>query len=151
MDDIEFLADDHSLLSSQVIHVVALLRAFDAGRYELAGLYIEILRQTEVLQSQLGEHFAYEEVTAFPHLQEKYPEYRSRLQAILAQHAGILQAFEQYRSVLNETPFPFDHVRLLNKGLVFETAFELHATEETQLLNEIGRRSAPNPLVAETE
>ncbi len=35
--------------------------------------------------------------------------------------------------------------------MVFETAFELHATQETQLLNEISKRSAANSLVAKTE
>ena len=86
-----------SALSSQVIHLVALLRAFDEGRFELAGLYVEILRQTEVLHGQLAEHFAFEEVTAFPHLEEKYPEFRSKLQAMLPQHTGILDTFEEYR------------------------------------------------------
>ncbi len=145
MDDLDFLADDHTLLSSQVIHVVALLKAFDEGRFELADLYVEILRQTELLQSQLAEHFAFEEVTAFPHLQVKYPEYRLRLQEMLAQHADIFNAFEDYRSALTETPFPFDHARLLAKGIVFETTFERHATEETRLLNEIGLLIVANP------
>lgn len=125
--------------------MVALLKAFDEGRYELADLYIEILRQTEVLQSQLAEHFAFEEVTAFPHLQAKYPEYSLRLQEMLAQHADIISAFEDYRSALNETPFPFDHARLQAKGLVFETMFEGHATDETRLLNEISLLPNGNP------
>ncbi len=145
MDDLNFIADDHALLSSQVIHLVALLKASDEGRFELAGLDNEILQQTEILQSQLAEHFAFEEVTAFPHLLARYPKYSSRLRALLAQHDDIRLVFEDYRSALDDTPFPFDHARLLAKGIAFETAFESHATEETRLLNEIGLHIVAKP------
>ena len=113
MDDLEFLADDHTLLSSQVIHVLALVRAIEAGRFGLAGLNTEIVRQTEMLSSQLSEHFAFEEVTAFPHLEEKYPEYKSRLGAMLAQHAGVLSAFEAFRSVLDVSPSTANYSQVL--------------------------------------
>lgn len=143
MDDLEFLADDHTLLSSQVIHVLALVRAIDSGRFGLAGLNAEILRQTEILSSQIAEHFAFEEVTAFPHLEEKYPEFKSRLRAMLAQHAGVHDAFEAFRSVLNVDPTPASVAQVLAQGTIFEAAFEGHATQETQLLREISAHGVP--------
>ena len=143
MDDLEFLAADHTLLSSQVFHVLALVRAIDAGRFGLAGLNAEIVRQTEILSSQLSEHFAFEEVTAFPRLEEKYPKFESRLRAMLAQHAGVLDAFEAFRSVLDVGPTAANLTQLLERGKIFESAFEDHATQETQLLREISAGEIP--------
>ncbi len=137
MDDLEFLADDHTLLSSQVIHVLALVRAIDSGRFGLAGLNAEIVRQTEILRSQLAEHFAFEEVTAFPHLEERFPKFKSRLRAILTQHSGVLEAFEGFRAVLSVDSDPETLAQVLKRGSIFESAFEAHATGETQLLREI--------------
>jgi hypothetical protein len=137
MNDLEFLADDHMLLSSQVIHVLALVRAVDSGRFGLAGLNNEIVRQTEMLSGQLAEHFAFEEVTAFPHLEEKYPQFKSRLRAMLTQHSGVLEAFEGFRAGLNADPNSANLSQLLERGTIFESAFERHATEETKLLREI--------------
>ena len=137
MDDLNFLADDHTLLSSQVIHVVALLRVFCEGQFEMARLDTELARQTEVLQKQLAEHFAYEEVIAFPQLQRRYPEFGPRLQAMLTQHTGVHEGFVRLRSALNQDPSQSDHGNLLLLGTAFQTAFQQHATEETQLLNEI--------------
>jgi iron-sulfur cluster repair protein YtfE (RIC family) len=143
MDDLEFLADDHTLLSSQVIHVLALVRAIGEGRFSLSGLNAEIVRQTEILHSQLSEHFAFEEVTAFPHLEEKYPQFKSRLRAMLAQHSGVLDAFEGFRAVLNVDPSSANLAQVLERGSIFESAFEGHATEETQLLHEISASKVP--------
>ncbi len=136
MDDLDYLADDHTLLSSQVIHVLALLRAIDEGRFGLAELYAEVLRQAEILRAQIAEHFAFEETTSFPHLKEKYPEFRGRLQAMQAQHADVLDAFEAFQSALNSES-PVKLAEALTKGVLFETSFESHATQETQLLLEI--------------
>ena len=91
----------------------------------------------EVLQKQLAEHFAFEEVIVFRHLQQRYPEFKPSLQAILAQHTGVHEAFVRLRSALNQNPSQLDYANLLLKGTAFQTAFEQHATEETQLLNEI--------------
>ena len=137
MDDLDFLSDDHTFLGSQVIHVVALLKVFCEGRFVMAHLHGEAIRLTEALQSQLAEHFALEEVTAFPYLGETYPEVKPRLRALLAQHHDIFAAFEQLRSALNEEPSQLDRAQLLATAVAFETAFEQHATEEDQLLNEL--------------
>ena len=145
MDDLDFLADDHTLLSSQVIHVVALVKAFCDGQFEMARLDTELARQIELLQKQLAEHFAFEEVIAFPHLQRRYPEFGPKLQAILTQHTGVHKAFERFRSALNQEPFQLDHANLILMGMAFQTAFEQHATEETQVLNEISSLVVLNP------
>ncbi len=136
MNDLDFLADDHTLLSSQVIHLLALVRAIDSGRFGMAGLGAEIVRQTEILSNQLAEHFAFEEVTAFPRLEEKYPEFKSQLRAMLEQHPGVIKAFEGFQAVLKD-PTPASLAQVLARGTLFETAFESHATQETQLLHEI--------------
>jgi|SRR5664280_236139 len=140
MDDLELLSDDHSLLSSQVIHVVALLQAIVEGRFEAAALNSEIIRQTDLLQGQLVEHFEFEEKTAFPRLQERFPEFSSQLEAFLAQHDQILKAFEELQSNLNLELSQLNHVSVFSKATFFESAFERHATSETQLFNELAKQ-----------
>ena len=137
MKDLEFLADDHTLLSSQVVHVVALLNAFEGGQFPLARLHTEILRQSEILRNQLAEHFAFEEVTAFPHLEEHFPAYKAELRGVLAQHDSVLVAFEYFWSALNEDPNQLKRAELIARGQAFEQEFERHATEETSLLREL--------------
>ena len=137
MEDLDVLADNHTLLGSQIIHLVALLRVFSEDRFVMAHLHGEALRLTEILQRQLAEHFALEEVTAFPQLGESYPEIRPRLRALLAQHDGVFEAFDQLRLALNEDPSKLDRAQFLALGTAFEVAFEQHATEEDRLLNEL--------------
>ncbi len=137
MGDLEFLADDHKFLNLQITRLMGLLNAFDGGRFERAGLLAEIRQQTVILQSELVEHFAYEEVTAFPHIKEGFPEFGARLQTMLAQHADVLEAFEGFLAVLNQYPFPQNPAEVLAQGTIFKTAFEQHTFQETQMLLEL--------------
>ncbi len=150
MEDLDFLADDHTVLGSQVIHVVALLRAYGEGRYVMARIDAEIVRQAEILQSQLAEHFAFEEVTAFPRLGVMFPQFKSRLQAMLDQHAVVFEAFELLSSALNAEPAQLNPADLVAKGTAFGTAFERHATEETELLKELSALVAAGHVSAQT-
>jgi hypothetical protein len=140
MDDLILLSDDHCLLSSQVTYVVALLRATIGGRFEAAVLYSEIIRQMELLHGQLVAHFELEEITAFPQLEEQFPETSSQLQTFLAQHDQILKAFEELRSNLKRELSQLNHVNIFSKATFFELAFERHATSETQLFNDLAKQ-----------
>jgi hypothetical protein len=137
MDDLELLSDDHTLLGAQVIHVVALVKSRGEGHYETAALFAEIVRQTELLGSQLVEHFAFEEETAFPRLNHKYPAIGARLQILLTQHAEVLAAFNELRSAIRGEPELSSSQDTSAKSLFFESAFERHATEERELLREL--------------
>lgn len=86
MTDLKILTDDHAVLGSQVVHVMSLLKAFDEEQPNLSNSQVEVIRQADILQNQLAEHFALEEVMAFPHLEERYPELAARLEALLVQH-----------------------------------------------------------------
>ena len=141
----KILTDDHALLGSQVIHVMSLLKALDEGQPEITHLYTEVLRQADILQNQLAEHFALEEVMAFPHLEARYPELAAGLEALLAQHDYILDTFEAFYAVLNDEPSTQNRAELLSRGTIFEKAFEQHAATESRLLNEINSLVGVNP------
>ncbi len=145
MADLKILTDDHALLGSQVNHVMSLLKAFAEGQSEITNLQIEVLRQTDMLQNQLAEHFALEEVMAFPHLEDEHPELAARLEGLLVQHDYILDTFEQFYAVLNEEPSTESRAEVLARGTIFEKAFEQHAAAESGLLNELGSLVAVNP------
>lgn len=142
MDDVQFLADDHALLSSQVIHVVALVRAATEKRFELAELRSEIARQADILHDQLAEHFDFEETTAFLRLEEIFPAYAVKLQQFSAEHDSIMQAFDEFRTELRVAPANREESSLLAKAVTFEQQFERHATTETRLLGEMAKQSA---------
>ena len=137
MDNLELLADDHLVLSSQVLHVVALLGALVEGRFAAAPLYSEIVRQTDLLYVQLVEHFEFEEITAFPPLKEQFPALAPRLQTFLNQHDRILEAFKEMRSELELGELHLVHSNALLRTAQFESAFEQHATAETKLFKEM--------------
>jgi iron-sulfur cluster repair protein YtfE (RIC family) len=142
MDDLELLSDDHALLGSQVIHVVALLKSLSEARLDTAALTLEIMRQIELLGSQLAEHFAFEEVTVFPQLTQKYPASSPRFQNLLAQHAEVLAAFKGLISAIpgdSESP---NYADTIAKSALFESAFERHAREETELLRDLAATPA---------
>jgi iron-sulfur cluster repair protein YtfE (RIC family) len=134
---LKLLLDDHALLSSSVIHVVALVRRFAVGRFEAAGLQMEIARQVELLREQLVQHFEFEETTAFPHLEEVFPAYQEQFQQFVAHHDGILRVFEIVRTELSFEGAPADGRSVQRKALAFERVFEEHATAETKLFNEL--------------
>jgi len=137
MDELELLHDDHSLLSSQVVHVVTLIKSLEDSGHIAAAYFSEVLRQMEILRQQLLEHFAFEEEEAFPRLDDKYPAIRSKLEQLQAQHDSVLAAFEALRSVLRaekKEPRVPDPSTSCNR---FESAFELHAAAETALLREL--------------
>jgi hypothetical protein len=145
MADVKVLTDDHALLGSQFTRVMSLLKAFDDGRSDIANLHFEVLRQADNLQNQLAEHFALEEVMAFPRLEEKHPELAARLEALLVQHDYILDTFEQFYAVLNEEPSTESRAEVLARGTIFEKAFEQHAAAESGLLDELGSLVVDEP------
>lgn len=140
MEELKLLLDDHALLSSSVIHVVALVRRFAVGRFEAAGLQAEIVRQVELLHEQLVHHFDFEETTAFSRLEELFPTYREQFQNYVAQHDGILRLFEIVRTELSFEGAAVDGRSVQRKSLAFERVFEEHATAETKLFNELARK-----------
>jgi hypothetical protein len=95
---------------------------------------------------QLAEHFALEEVMAFPHLEEKHPELAVRLEGLLVQHDCILDAFEQFYALLNQEPSTESRAEVLARGRIFEKAFEQHAATESGLLNELSSLVAVDPV-----
>lgn len=136
-DDLELLSDDHTLLGSQVIHVVALLKSLSEARLDSAALLAEIMRQIELLGSQLAEHFAFEEVTVFPQLTHRYPAIGPRLQNLLAQHAEVLAAFNGLISAIPGDLESPNYSDTIAKSAFFESVFERHALDETELLSEL--------------
>ena len=136
-EDLDSISYDHAALSSQVTYVLALLAALRAERLEMTSLHAEVLRQTDILGSVLMDHIAYEEESAFPYLAEKYPYLTSRINSILTQHAEVVGAFNEFRSVLNANDASISRHMLLAKAEAFDTVFEQHATVETQLLQEL--------------
>lgn len=145
MANLKILTDDHALIGSQVIHVMSLLKAFAEEQSETSNLHVEVLRQADMLQTQLADHFALEEVMAFPHLEEGHPELAARLEGLLVQHDYILDVFEQFYAVLGEEPSTESRAEVLARGRIFEKAFEQHAAAESSLLNELGSLVAVNP------
>jgi hemerythrin-like domain-containing protein len=137
MIDLELLTDDHTLLASQVVHIVALLRAVVDGQFQEAALLSELGRQVELLHSQLIKHFEFEEDVAFPRLEAQFPNLDSKLQGFIMQHDQILDALDGLRSTLKGAVSLPAHAELLSKATFFESAFEQHATSETQLFREL--------------
>ncbi len=133
MDDLELLSDDHSLLGSQVVHLVAMLRTLVEGDFETGPLHSEINRQAQLLSSQLVEHFEFEEITAFPRLEQRFPKLSSQLQALTAQHDEILEAFEAMRADLRLELSQLKKVDIVSKASFFESTFGQHADSESQL------------------
>lgn len=144
MHELKLLSDDHALLSSTVIHVVALVRRVAAGRFEAANLPIETTRQAEQLHEQLARHFDFEETSAFPQLESLFPECREGFQRFVAEHDAILQALELLCTALAVREVPSDQGSLQRKALAFERIFESHATAETTLFNELAQRLREN-------
>ncbi len=142
MDDLELLSDDHSLLRSQVIHAMALLKSLLEGGIESATLYSEIVGQMDLLHAQLVEHFEFEEEIAFPKLEERFPMFMPQLQTFLGQHDQILEALEELRLALKLNFSQLEHGSALSKAAFFETVFERHATSETQLFDELAKQIA---------
>jgi iron-sulfur cluster repair protein YtfE (RIC family) len=142
MDELELLHDDHSLLSSQVVHVVTLIKSLEDGGQIAASHYSEVLRQMEILRQQLLEHFAFEEEEAFPRLDDKFPKVHSKLEQLQSQHDSVLTAFEALRSALwTETKASLvpDATARCDR---FESTFQLHAAAETELLRELATMSS---------
>ena len=135
MQDLKLLLDDHTLLSSSVIHVVALVRRLAEGRFEATALRAEIVRQADLLHEQLVDHFDFEETSAFPQLEELFPAHVGELQEFVSKHDGILQTFDALRTELSFNDALLDRNGLLGKALSFEREFEAHATAETTLFN----------------
>jgi hypothetical protein len=144
MTDLKVLTDDHAVLGSQVAHVVSLLRVFDEKQPNLSKLQV-VIRQANILQNQLAEHFALEEVMAFPHLEQSYPELAARLEALLVQHDYILDTFEQFYAVVNREPSLGNHSEVHSKGAIFQKAFEQHAAAESLLLSELSSLGVAEP------
>ena len=145
MTDLKVLTDDHAVLGSQVAHVMSLLKTFDEEQPNRPNLQVEVIRQANKLQNQLAEHFALEEVMAFPHLEERYPELAARLESLLVQHDYILDTFEQFYAVLNGEPSLGNHSEVLSTGAIFQKAFEQHAAAESQLLSELSSLGVAEP------
>lgn len=147
MIDLKLLTDDHTLLASQVVHIVALLRAVVEGQFQETKLHSELAHQIEVLHGQLIEHFEFEEDVAFPQLGAQFPNVASQLQGFVAQHDQILDALEELRSAQRSGESLPAHEGLLTKATSFESAFEIHATSETQLFRDLatrmGKREGP--------
>jgi len=136
MDDLELLLDDHSLLSSQVVHVTALVRTLEQDTSVTSPLCSEISRQVEILRQQLLEHFAFEEAQAFPRLQEKFPHVTSDLQELGGQHAVILDALDAVQTALKANPEPA-WPELIAHCDTFGAVFTDHAADEAALLAEL--------------
>ena len=137
MDDLDLLHDDHTLLSSQVVHVVSLIKSLSDGQAPGVSLISEVLRQMEILRQQLLEHFAFEEEEAFPHLADRYPATRTKLQQLEEQHERVLATFDDLRSVLWAESKGLSAEDTATRCDEFESAFTLHAAEETALLQEL--------------
>jgi iron-sulfur cluster repair protein YtfE (RIC family) len=141
MDELELLHDDHSLLSSQVVHVVTLIKSLEDGGHIAPLHYSEVLRQMEILRQQLLEHFAFEEEEAFPRIDGKFPKVHARLEQLQVQHDNVLLAFEALRAALwteAKVPSAPDATARCDK---FESAFQLHAAAEADLLREVATMS----------
>ncbi len=134
MDDLDLLHDDHALLNSQVVHVVTLIKSLGDKQSTSSSLISEVLRQTEILRQQLLEHFAFEEEEAFPRLDDRYPAIKSKLQQLQEQHERVLASFEELRSVLWDESQGLLAQDTTARCDRFESAFTLHAAEETALL-----------------
>ena len=137
MDDFELLHDDHSLLSSQVVHVIALIKSLGDNHQPSVPLFSEIIRQMGILRNQLLEHFAFEEEEAFPRLDDKYPTIRARLHQLLEQHDKVLAAFDDLRAALRAEPRASIILDTSASCDMFEAAFEHHAAEEAKLLRQL--------------
>jgi iron-sulfur cluster repair protein YtfE (RIC family) len=137
MHDLELMHDDHSLLSSQVVHVVTLVKSLEEGSHIAATHFSEVLRQMEILRQELLEHFAFEEEEAFPRLDGEYPTIRPQLEQLQAQHARVLAAFEALRSVLWTEAKESRVAETSTSCDEFESVFKLHAATETALLREL--------------
>ena len=137
MAEPDFLTDDHTLLGLQVFHVMALVRVYEDWQSEIDHLHLEVIRQADILQHQIAEHFAFEEITTFPHLEEKYPGFGVRLDSMRDQHDAVLDAFNKLYSVLNEDTTRWNIAAMLAKGVIFEKNFGHHLASETRLLNSI--------------
>jgi len=140
VDDLPLLSDDHTLLSSQVIHVKVLLRVLADGHFESVALHAELLQQIDLLGDQLIEHFEFEESTAFPRLEKRFGKYCARFQTFLAEHVQILKAFEAFRSDLRLERSQLKPIDVLSKAAFFESTFKRHATSETQLFDELAKQ-----------
>jgi iron-sulfur cluster repair protein YtfE (RIC family) len=140
MLDLKLLADDHTLLASQVVHIVALLGAVVEGQFHETNLQSELAHQIELLRGQLIEHFEFEEDVAFPRLAAQFSSAGAQLRGFVTQHDQILDALEELRSALrSDVSLPASE-GLLAKAAFFESAFELHATSETQLFKDLASR-----------
>ena len=137
MDDLELLHDDHTLLSSQVVHVVSLIKSLGDGQNPGVSLISEVLRQMEILRQQLLEHFAFEEEEAFPLLGDRYPAIRTKLQRLQEEHERVLAAFDDLRSVLWAESKGLSAQETTTRCDQFEASFTQHAAAETALLQEL--------------
>jgi hemerythrin-like domain-containing protein len=139
MNLVSLLSDDHSLLSSDVFRLVALVRAVAEGRFGKAHLQDEIRKQSNVLRAQLIEHFDFEESTAFPRLMSAIPAVETRLHRLIQEHDRILETFEVFRADLESDSSARVTETLLPEVLAFAHAFEKHANEETELFEQLSR------------
>jgi len=144
MGDLPLLADDHTLLRSQVIHVKALLRVLVDGHFESKALQAELIQQMDLLGDQLIEHFEFEESTAFPHLSIQFARFSSQFQRFVSEHVQILKAFEAFRSDLMLEMSQLLRIDILSKAAFFESAFNRHATSETQLFDKLAKQLGPS-------
>lgn len=137
MEMLALLSDDHALLSSDVLRLVALVRAFAEGRFGRTHLHCEIRRQSNVLRGQLTEHFDFEESTAFPHLASTFPDAEPQLRRLIQDHDRVMETFETFRTELELCLAPHVAEALLQSVLAFEHAFKNHATDEIALFEKL--------------
>ncbi len=133
MDDVELLHNDHALLGSQVVHVVALVKSVDQNPSSAIPLFTELTRQMALLRQQLIEHFAFEEAQSFPRLAASFPDASPRLDQLRQQHGLILGVFDQLVAALQTTSEP-DWSAAVACSNRFESNFTEHVTAETEVL-----------------
>lgn len=138
MDDYSLLDDDHELLRSQVAHVASMLRLLNTGLTALATAILEATRQSELLDNQLREHFAFEEAVVFPFIRSKYPGMVVELHDLISQHDIMNRTMETLLATLKQPSYDQDEtLTILN---AFEAEFEHHASVEERLFKVLGDR-----------
>lgn len=133
MDDLELLHNDHVLLGSQVVHVVALLKSLERNPSSAAPLFAELTRQVELLRHQLVEHFAFEEAQSFPTLAANFPQLCPQLEHLRQQHGLLLRVFDELLASLHAT-HESDWSTAAACSDRLESRFAEHVTAETELL-----------------
>ena len=139
MDDLELLLhNDHELLGSQVVHVVVLIKTLEQNTGPTVPLFAEFTRQTDLLQQQLREHFAFEEAQVFPKLGDALPHVSPRLDRLRQQHEKISEAFSALVASLQAGSEP-DWSAAVARSEHFQALFSEHANSEAEILRELSK------------